>query len=175
MTTDQQPIKPLDRGKRYSKEFKFSVLSELRSGVTQVFLMRKYGMSNATLIQWIRRYGTPDIQCQRKPITDQQRREGARAILEGRMTVTEVMSVYEIVSKASITRWIKDYKKETFELTTANQVSNKQIAVSTNGSVLEELSYARLKIAALETMIDVAEEQFKISIRKKPGAKQRRS
>ena len=36
----------------------------------------------------------------------------------------------------------------------------------------KELAAARLKIAALETMIDMAEEQFKISIRKKPGAKQ---
>ena len=31
---------------------------------------------------------------------------------------------------------------------------------------------AKLKIAALETMIDLAEEQFKINIRKKYGAKQ---
>ena len=36
----------------------------------------------------------------------------------------------------------------------------------------KELAEAKLKIAALETMIDIAEEQFKISIRKKPGAKQ---
>ena len=35
--------------------------------------------------------------------------------------------------------------------------------------VLEE---AQLKIKALNTLIDVAEDQFKIPIRKKPGAKQ---
>lgn len=36
----------------------------------------------------------------------------------------------------------------------------------------KELEEARLKIAALNTLIDVAEEQLKINIRKKPGAKQ---
>jgi hypothetical protein len=34
------------------------------------------------------------------------------------------------------------------------------------------LQQARLKIAALEAMIDIAEQQFNISIRKKSGAKQ---
>jgi len=34
------------------------------------------------------------------------------------------------------------------------------------------LEEAQLKIHALNTLIDVAEEQFKIAIRKKPGAKQ---
>ncbi len=36
----------------------------------------------------------------------------------------------------------------------------------------KDLADAKLKITALETMIDIAEEQFKISIRKKSGAKQ---
>jgi hypothetical protein len=34
------------------------------------------------------------------------------------------------------------------------------------------LEEAQLKIKALNTLIDVAEDQFKIPIRKKPGAKQ---
>ena len=36
----------------------------------------------------------------------------------------------------------------------------------------DELSQAILKIKALETLIDIAEQQFKIAIRKKSGAKQ---
>jgi len=34
------------------------------------------------------------------------------------------------------------------------------------------LDYAKLKNIAVETMIDIAEKQFKISIRKKAGPKQ---
>jgi TolA-binding protein len=36
----------------------------------------------------------------------------------------------------------------------------------------QQLQEAQLKIAALETMIEIAEKQYKIEIRKKPGAKQ---
>jgi TolA-binding protein len=36
----------------------------------------------------------------------------------------------------------------------------------------QQLAEAQLKIAALNTLIDVAEQQFKIDIRKKPGARQ---
>ena len=36
----------------------------------------------------------------------------------------------------------------------------------------QALQDAELKIAALNMLIDVAEEQLKINIRKKPGAKQ---
>ena len=37
---------------------------------------------------------------------------------------------------------------------------------------LKKLEEAELKVKALNTLIDVAEEQFKISIRKKAGARQ---
>jgi TolA-binding protein len=36
----------------------------------------------------------------------------------------------------------------------------------------QQLAEAQLKIAALNTLIDVAEQQLKINIRKKPGARQ---
>ena len=34
-----------------------------------------------------------------------------------------------------------------------------------------QLALSELKVEALETMIDIAEEQLKVDIRKKPGAK----
>jgi len=50
-----------------------------------------------------------------------------------------------------------------------------QLPVSSPGdlkALQQQLQEAQLKIAALETMIEIAEKQFKIEIRKKPGAKQ---
>lgn len=41
-------------------------------------------------------------------------------------------------------------------------------------TVVKELEQSKLKVAALETMIVVAEEEFKIKIRKKRGTKQSR-
>ncbi|WP_374163979.1 hypothetical protein [Arcticibacter sp. MXS-1] len=39
-------------------------------------------------------------------------------------------------------------------------------------SLEEQLAYAQLKIQALETLIDIAEEQLNVDIRKKSGARQ---
>ncbi|MNF06951.1 hypothetical protein D3C87_1991320 [compost metagenome] len=48
-----------------------------------------------------------------------------------------------------------------------NQSENKELQ-----ALQKALMEANLKIKALDTMIDIAEEQLKIDIRKKSGAKQ---
>ena len=40
-----------------------------------------------------------------------------------------------------------------------------------NEELLKKLDYANLKVFGLQTMIEVAEEQFNIEIQKKPGTK----
>ena len=40
-----------------------------------------------------------------------------------------------------------------------------------NEALVKKLEYANLQVFGLQTMIDLAEEQFKIEIRKKPGTK----
>ena len=47
----------------------------------------------------------------------------------------------------------------------------KQLAEG-NGGYINELEEARLKIAGLETMINLAEKELNVSIRKKYGTKQ---
>lgn len=44
--------------------------------------------------------------------------------------------------------------------------------LATLAEALKKLEEAELKVKALNTLIDVAEEQFKIAIRKKAGARQ---
>lgn len=157
--------------KRYPKQIKLSAMSELDAGLTKKEVCLKYGMDFSTLRAWIELYGSPDCKNQRVRITDQQRREVARAIMEGRMTIKEAQKEYKIVYASSIRLWIKKMKKENVELTDCSQ-HTMPYSTSADHQILQELSNARLKIAALETMIDIAEQQFKISIRKKPGAKQ---
>ena len=173
ITNQNQSINEWEPGMRYPHDVKLSILAELRTGLTQRAILKKHKISSGTLRTWIERFGPADMQCQKRLVTDQQRREGARAIIEGRMTITEVMEMHNLITRATVSRWVKDYKMEYAALATSNQNSNTQDPPACNPVVLEELFNARLKIAALETMIDVAEEQFKISIRKKPGAKQR--
>ena len=49
---------------------------------------------------------------------------------------------------------------------------NQQELEAENKRLRAELDYERLRTLSLNVMIDIAEEQFKIPIRKKPGAKQ---
>src|ERR1700693_1024333 len=83
---------------------------------------------------------------------------------------------YQVNSTVTITKWIKEFKRENAELVASN------LSVMTNkkqnqqpdpdskkalAEALKKLEEAELKVKALNTLIDVAEEQFKISIRKK--------
>ena len=175
MTTNKDQkivLKKGDSATRYPKAFKLSILAELESGLSRRELVLKYGMTLGTLGNWVRTLGSPDLQSHRAQITDQQKREAARAIMEGRMTNKEVRLMYHIADGKSVKAWIKKYKQENVDLARSTQLPDMQDSNTNGQSVLQELSNARLKIAALETMIDIAEQQFKISIRKKPGAKQ---
>jgi 5-bromo-4-chloroindolyl phosphate hydrolysis protein len=53
-----------------------------------------------------------------------------------------------------------------------NEVRPEAISSQDVKALKKALEEAELKIKALNTLIDVAEDQFKIPIRKKPGARQ---
>jgi transposase len=101
-----------------------------------------------------------------------------RAVLDGRMTVREAMIAYR-VSSSTINCWIKAYKGEKGELAsimgTKNSSKDKQgedFSDKEKESLKKALQQAQLQVQALNTLIDVAEDKFKIAIRKKAGAKQ---
>jgi hypothetical protein len=97
------------------------------------------------------------------------------------MTIYEARIAYRVNSTVTITKWIKQIKRENAELVASNAslMANKkqnQQPDPDNKKALDEalrkLEEAELKVKALNTLIDVAEEHFKISIRKKAGARQ---
>jgi len=97
-----------------------------------------------------------------------------RAFKSG-MTKKEV-SVAFSVNINSLDNWIKADNKGNGDISATNSIVMPKKAnhaesyeVKTLKAALKE---ADLKIKALDTMIDVAEEQLKINIRKKSGAKQ---
>jgi transposase len=94
------------------------------------------------------------------------------------MTVREAMIAYR-VSSSTINCWIKAYKGEKGELAsimgTKNSSKDKQgedFSDKEKESLKKALQQAQLQVQALNTLIDVAEDKFKIAIRKKAGAKQ---
>lgn len=96
----------------------------------------------------------------------------------GRITLGEAIEKFnlkESSAETNIRKWRKKYGSEialTLPVMTEKE-KQKVKALQERALKLEkQLEDAQMKNAALETMIDVAEEQLKIAIRKKSGPKQ---
>lgn len=104
-----------------------------------------------------------------------------REIESGKLSRREAEKKYGIKGHSTILKWLKDYGKGSCcdkkkGHSKMGKVSEKRIDLksSTNEikALKEELERARAKNVFLETMIDIAEEEFDIKIRKKYGARQ---
>ena len=98
------------------------------------------------------------------------------AIEQGRLTVKEAKIAHNIKTEKIIRSWIAQYKTEKVEICIEKPSvlakDKKTKKDSEKEALLQALKEAELKIKALNTLIDVAEDQLKIDIRKKSGAKQ---
>lgn len=103
------------------------------------------------------------------------KRKICEELLSGEITVGELSRKYNISGAGTIRRWLNWYQAEQSELVSLHPMSNKPENNSEGEqdktALQKELELAKAKIATLETMIDIAEEQFKIEIRKKSGTK----
>ncbi|EGJ70857.1 transposase IS3/IS911 family protein [Bacteroides coprosuis DSM 18011] len=90
---------------------------------------------------------------------------------------------YNLATPSLINSWINRFRFEELELSSdckySQEMKKKQETTSTESSLqsrirdLEKaLAYSKLEVLALNTLIDIAEKQEEITIRKKSGAKQ---
>lgn len=113
-----------------------------------------------------------------KTIGNAEKRWIVREIESGRMTIGEAKERIAFYSKdpnALIHFWRKKFAPEiTFTLPVMTEKEKQKLdAAHKRMKELEkQLEDAQIKNIALETMIDIAEEQLRISIRKKSGPKQ---
>lgn len=104
------------------------------------------------------------------------RRKIVKELLSGTILVSHLQKKYNIGGCGTIMRWVKEFENEDQNLLSSGmeepQDKNSEANKDKIFQDLEaELKLAKLKIIALETMIDVAEEQLNIEIRKKSGTK----
>lgn len=95
-----------------------------------------------------------------------------------KLTLTQIAAKHKISSASVISRWVKKYSSD-FEPMNhnpliANGHSDALLGdLSSNEQKLQKaLEEAKMKIICLETIIDIAEQELKVNIRKKPGTKQ---
>lgn len=107
--------------------------------------------------------------------SDEFKRSVIKEVLSGHISKDEARRRYNIKGKSAVLDWIRKFApldnqkmKKTrlpqFKETTQLEAENKRLR--------EELELERLRVLSLNVMIDLAEEHFKVPIRKKSGAKQ---
>jgi hypothetical protein len=114
---------------------------------------------------------------EKKTISIAERRWLVREIESGRMTLGEAKERVEFYSKEPrvlIQLWRKKFAPEIdFTLPVMTEKEKQKLAAAHKRmrELEKQLEDAQMKNIALETMIDIAEEQLKITIRKKSGPK----
>ena len=96
--------------------------------------------------------------------------------LETSISLKDLMDKHQIKGHSCVNNWIRKFAGSN---TTPNRRIMKQRSQSINEDLLEqkiknleeELKREQFKTLALNTMINIAERELKVDIRKKPGAK----
>jgi transposase len=162
----------------YDQRLILKVVKEVEAGLPRKEANRIYELGKSCLYNWMRDYGSVNYQqnIKRKIFSNLQKRTIVTAIEQGRMNIKEAQTAYGVKNVKIIRNWLTQYKAEKVELCI---ITEPAMAKKTNPfsavqaeALKQALAAAELKIKALNTLIDVAEEQLKIDIRKKSGAKQ---
>jgi transposase-like protein len=123
-------------------------------------------------------YGSADYHLnKRKVYTPSQKRSVLRAVESG-MSIREAQISFGIKGERTVGAWVREAKQENAQLSPCNSTAA-LMAKPTQDKESDEvqalkkaLAEAELKVKALDTLIDIAEEQLKVDIRKKSGARQ---
>lgn len=99
------------------------------------------------------------------------RKQLVLTVLHENLSLNEAAKRFDIPNQ-TISRWVLRHYDE-IEQTNVMVSMNKEAIASADISEYEsKLRQAQLKISALETMIELAEDTYKIAIRKNSGTKQ---
>lgn len=131
--------------------------------------LAKYNIINKnTLRSWFLKYGSNPKSMLNQKLTEADRRKAAYQVIYKEATPAEVAAQIG-VGLFSVWGWVRKYRKEIDQKNPAAAALPKSALQSTQQSEIDDL---KLKVAALEMMIDIAEKELNIDIRKKSGTKQ---
>jgi transposase-like protein len=164
-------------GDRYDKRLIIQVVKEIEEGLPRQEAIAKYSLGKSTLDGWLLKYGSDNYhKNKRKSYSPIFKRQVIAAIKNKQMSFQEAMTTFKIGNIRTIRNWVDRSNKEIADICILDHSIMANKIVKNPEPSLEELKaalkLAELKIEALNTLIDIADDQFKINIRKKSGAKQ---
>jgi len=150
------------------------VVEQIESGeLTIDEAMEKYNIAKRpTLYKWIREHSKhkQKYQVKTRP-TPQQRIEAVTSYEQGRKDKYEIFREYNITEK-TLKTWLNDYSCLPKQNKLTKEMNQSPSNIPGSKDYERALEEAKLKIIGLETMINIAEKEFNIPIRKKCGTKQ---
>lgn len=159
----------------YDKRLIREIVKQVENDMPRAEAIATYGMSRQSLDRWMKVYGSEAyLNSRPRQFKDSERRSMVRAIKSG-MSLADAESTFG-VNRTTLRGWIVKFA-ENNDLGGSNPVvmSKKPTDTLTSDEVRalqKALAEEKLKVAGLNTLIDIAEEHLKIDIRKKSGAKQ---
>lgn len=155
---------------RYTVNEKAQIVAQIEQGIisfNEALVKYKIG-SRRTLYSWVATYAQdPSVIRKTRKHHYSYRRQVAISVQAGLISVQDAAR-QNSVSEGTVERWLELLRESNLENKTKAAMPDKSIDDSTKLAI-EAL---KLKVAALETMIDLAEQKFGIDIRKKCGTKQ---
>jgi transposase len=168
-----------ERG-HFQTDLRDEVIKLIESGTPRSVIVYQYGVSRSTLCDWMRHHGSQDYQTRQlgNHLTEVEKRTLVRQVEQGSLSPHAARKLYGLNGN-TLNKWLKASVKENVELAAygpfemkENPAGASDLSDPEKEALKQALAEAQLKISALNTLIDVAEDQFKIRIRKKAGARQ---
>lgn len=155
----------------FNQDERKKIVQEVESGQLSIReAMTKYNIINKnTLRSWLLKYGSNPTSILKEKLTQADRRKAAYQVIYKEATPAEVAAQMG-VGLFSVWGWVRKYRSEvSLDNNPASKQSPQSALHSDQQNQIEDL---KLKVAALEMMIDIAEKELHIEIRKKSGTKQ---
>ncbi|NCP61562.1 MAG: transposase, partial [Flavobacteriales bacterium] len=150
---------------RFDKRLILKIVKEVENGLPRKEVVRIYGLGKSTLDNWMNKFGSLDYQenMKRRSYSNLQKRTIVTAIEQGRLTIKDAKTAYNVRNEKTIRGWLDQYKSEKVEICiekTISMAKKNPLSEDIEKEALQKaLQDAELKIKALNTLIDVAEEQ----------------
>lgn len=170
------------RSGHFHPDLRKELIKQIESGVPRSVIVYQYGVSRAAISKWMRLDGSAQYKSEQMgaDIPDAEKRSIVLQVEQGALTPYAARQAYGL-SGSTLSKWLKASLKENGELALYDPLEMKdkppvqpELQDAEREALKKALEEAQLKISALNTLIDVAEDQFKIRIRKKAGARQSR-
>lgn len=171
--TKSSKLKDTARYRLQPLVIKKQAIEDYNQGVSLPEILSKYGISSATFRSWRRLHS--DFPIAKKQYPESFKLQVVRDLVLNGIGIEQVVEQKKI-SKNTIKSWCLKYSTQLEApkptLVNKNESDHKQAQDERIAQLERALQESNLKIMGLETMINIAEKELKINIRKKSGTKQ---